>query len=76
MSYLTRRERDAVVIIATTFICSFLAGFLSYQIGGRTILNYDTALGLLMLLGLVYLGYRAIRRGVGYSISRYRRRAV
>lgn len=63
MSYLTRRERDAAIMLATAFAASFMAGVFSYQtIGGTVVYAYDVGLGLLMLAALLFLAYRALRR--------------
>lgn len=77
MSYLTRRERDIVVMLSTCFGASFMAGLLSYEtITGYAVYDYQTALGLFILAGLGYLGYRAVRRAGRWGLQRYRGRSA
>jgi hypothetical protein len=71
--YLTRRERDIAVMLATCFGASFMAGLLSYETAsGFVIYDYRTALGLFTLAGFAYLGYRAVRRAGRLGIALYR----
>lgn len=68
MTYLTRYERDAVVVVGTLAALPFLAGFLTGLTGARAVLYYSAG-SLMLAVALAYLGYRGVRRGVGWLLS-------
>jgi len=75
MSHLTRRERDALVVFATSAAITFLTGFL-WGAG----LDLFTAISLITFIVYapagVYLSYRGVRRAGRWSLSKYRGRSA
>lgn len=64
MTYLTRRERDALVVVLTTLATVFLAGFITGVTGFETTTaaEYRSALFLFFAVAVIYLLGRALVR--------------
>lgn len=73
MSWLTRRERDALVASVTALSLAFLAGFFTGLLGFETASAYEyhLAVFLVLLVAGVYLIYRGVRRAGRFAVGRW-----
>lgn len=63
---ITRRERDALVALLIALLIAFGAGVFSGLTGSAAPMStyYGSMVSLVMLAAVLYLVYRAVRRGV------------
>ena len=75
MSYLTRRERDAVILFVSGFGIALISGFL-WGLGLSLFSATSIVTFLVYASAGLYLVYRTARRAGRWGLAKYRRRSA